>query len=171
MLDEILDIGRLEAGTVKLALVPIDLDEAIEAAMATMSGMTRDEGVRLRKNGAIDGLVVQADADRLRQVLINLLSNAVKHNLQDEREIDVEVSGRNGAVFVDVIDNGGGVSREDAHKVFEKFARGSRAAAQGAGLGLPISRAIMRAMGGDLSVEFTEADTSFFRVHLLQGSA
>lgn len=171
LLDEILDIGRLESGTVKLDLAEVDLGQAIESAIATMTGMTRDEGVTLRTNGAPSGTHVRADADRLRQVLINLLSNAVKHNLLDEKEIDIEVGERGGQVFVDVIDNGGGVSPEDAQTAFEKFARGSRAAAQGAGLGLPISRAIMRAMGGDLTVEFTDGNTSFFRVHLVQGAA
>ncbi len=66
---------------------------------------------------------------------------------------------------VDIIDNGGGVTREEASTVFEKFARGSRSNLdEGAGLGLAISRAIMRQMQGDLTVEFAADGTSFFRV-------
>ena len=68
-------------------------------------------------------------------------------------------------ISVDVVDNGGGVTRAEAAIIFEKFARGDRAArSSGAGLGLPISRAIMRAMGGDLTVEFAPDGTSFFRL-------
>ena len=71
-------------------------------------------------------------------------------------------------VWLDVIDNGGGITRDEASTVFEKFARGNQAGRdQGAGLGLPISRAIMRAMGGDLNVQFTEHGTSFFRITLV----
>ncbi len=68
---------------------------------------------------------------------------------------------------IDIIDNGGGVTRQEASMVFEKFARGSRSNhEQGAGLGLPISRAIMRAMDGDLTVEFDRDGASFFRLRL-----
>ena len=68
---------------------------------------------------------------------------------------------------IDVIDSGGGVSVEEASAVFEKFNRGSRSGcSQGAGLGLPISRAIMRTMGGDLTVERAADDTSFLRLRL-----
>ena len=70
-------------------------------------------------------------------------------------------------LVIDVIDNGGGVDAEEASLVFEKFSRGRHATTQqGAGLGLPISRAILRSMGGDLRVEFENSETSFFRIEL-----
>ena len=103
----------------------------------------------------------------MRQVLINLLSNAIKYNTAPTPEISVRPDANGTALTIDVIDNGGGVNRAEAATVFEKFARGDRAAQEyGAGLGLTISRAIMRTMGGDLTVEFTDRDTSFFRLHL-----
>ncbi len=84
-----------------------------------------------------------------------------------EPEIRVRPHAGDGFLNIDVIDNGGGVSAEEAATVFEKFTRGSRAGPdQGAGLGLPISRAIMRTMGGCLTVEFAPDDTSFFRLAL-----
>ena len=114
-----------------------------------------------------EGAMVRANKDRLRQALINLLSNAVKYNGAEAPEIRVHPHVSNGFLNIDVIDNGGGVSVGEATTVFEKFNRGSRASHdQGAGLGLPISRAIMRTMGGDLTVEFAPDDTSFFRLHL-----
>ena len=68
-------------------------------------------------------------------------------------------------ILLDIIDNGGGITRREATTVFEKFARGDRSdRSQGAGLGLPISRAIMRAMDGDLTVEFRPDGSSFFRL-------
>ncbi|MEM8949103.1 MAG: sensor histidine kinase [Pseudomonadota bacterium] len=167
LLDELLDINRLESGTTELDVEPIDVDGAIKAALDTIAGMARSAGVAVRTTPGSDGLAVSANDDRLRQVLINILSNAIKYNDAESPEIEVRTQLGDGKVHVDVIDNGGGVSREDAAMVFEKFARGSRSSrSQGAGLGLPISRAIMRAMRGDLTVEFAGNNSSYFRLSL-----
>ncbi len=167
LLDEILDISRLEAGTLQLPLGPVDPSGAITSAMATVSGLARKNKVEMRCDPLPEGLLVQANEDRLRQVLINLLSNAVKYNHAEAPEILVRAQLRGKALTIDVVDNGGGVDRKEAGAVFEKFTRGSRAwLDQGAGLGLPISRAIMRTMGGDLTVEFGPKGSTFFRVRL-----
>jgi len=169
LLDELLDINRLEAGTVELSVAPIDANAAVAAALDTISGMARSAGVAVSTIPAPEGLSIHANDDRLRQVLINVLSNAVKYNDAERPEIEIRTQVGDGAVYVDVIDNGGGVSREDSAMVFEKFARGSRSdRSHGAGLGLPISRAIMRAMRGDLTVKFAPDGTSFFRLSLPQ---
>jgi signal transduction histidine kinase len=167
LLDEILDISRLEAGSLDLPLGPIDPEAAIAAALGTVSGVARKNRVTLHRETAPAGIMVQANEDRLRQALINLLSNAVKYNAADAPEIRINSHVNGGFLFIDVIDNGGGVSADEATTVFEKFNRGSRSSRdQGAGLGLPISRAIMRNMGGDLTVELSPGKASFFRLHL-----
>ena len=169
LLDEILDISRLEAGTTDLELESIDVNVAIASAVDTVSGMTRSSGVDVRYVPGPTGLSVSANADRLRQVLINILTNAVKYNRSEEPEIQIRTENAGGIVWIDVIDNGGGITREDADLVFEKFARGSRSGSDpGAGLGLPISRAIMRAMRGDLTVKFADDGSSYFRLRLLR---
>ena len=167
LLDEILDISRLEAGTMDVALEAVDAAQAIQAALDSVSGMTQAKNVRVHLPDIPDGTKVQANDDRLRQVLINLLTNAVKYNADPAPEIRLTAHIGDDVLDIDVIDNGGGVPRAEAAVVFEKFARGSSAGRnQGAGLGLPISRAIMRTMGGDLSVEFTADNTSFFRARV-----
>jgi Na+/proline symporter/nitrogen-specific signal transduction histidine kinase len=167
LLDELLDISRLESGAAEMRLEPIDANASVVTALETLAGMTRNAGVAVTTSLAPNDLSVRANPDRLRQVLINVLSNAVKYNDSKTPEIEVRTLVANGSVCVDVIDNGGGVSREDAGMVFEKFSRGSRSGRDhGAGLGLPISRAIMRAMSGDLTVEFAQNGTSFFRLTL-----
>ena len=167
LLDEILDISRLEAGTLDLPVGPIDPEAAIAAALGTVSGVARKHGVTMGREPVPDGVLVRANEDRLRQALINLLSNAVQYNSADEPHIQVRPHVSGGFLYIDVIDNGGGVSAGEAATVFEKFTRGSRAGHdQGAGLGLPISRAIMRTMGGDLTVEFASDRTSYFRLRL-----
>jgi Na+/proline symporter/nitrogen-specific signal transduction histidine kinase len=171
LLDEILDINRLEAGTIDLPMGPTDPEAAIAAALGTVSGVARKYGVTVCRDPAPDGVMVQANEDRLRQALINLLSNAVKYNSAEAPEIRVHPHARGSFLNIDIIDNGGGVSAEEATVVFEKFNRGRRAGSDhGAGLGLPISRAIMRTMGGDLTVEFAADKTSFFRLRLALAS-
>ncbi len=169
LLNEILDISRLEAGILDLQLGPVDTHTAIAAAVDTVSGITRNAGVAVTFDPGPDNLLINANADRLRQVLINILSNAVKFNAARRPRIDIRTQGRGNVVHIDVIDNGGGVSRKDVSMVFEKFSRGSDTGhSDGAGLGLPISRAIMRAMNGDLTVEFAADRTRFFRLSLQQ---
>ena len=167
LLDEILDIGQLEAGTLHLPTSSVDANNAIQAALDTVVGMTRDKGVSVDVPASGGSALVTANEDRLKQVLINLLSNAVKYNANADPRIRIEAHASSGFLNIDVIDNGGGVSHEEAKTVFEKFRRGDRAGlSHGAGLGLPISRAIMRTMGGDLMVRFTDPTSSFFRVRL-----
>ena len=147
LLDEILDISRLEAGSAALKLEPMNANTAVHSAVETVAGITLKADVKVTSELSPDDLPVCANADRLRQVLINILSNAVKYNGADVPEILVRTSHDNRTVKIDIIDNGGGVTREEANTVFEKFARGNRSVrSSGAGLGLPISRAIMHAM-------------------------
>ncbi|MEM7428335.1 MAG: sensor histidine kinase [Pseudomonadota bacterium] len=170
LLDEILDMSRLEAGTETLELQQLNLPDAVSRAVDTLDGMIRALDVKVSQDQVAEGLKVRANPDRLRQVLINLLSNAVKYNRAAAPEITVRAAPSGDDILIDVIDNGGGVSRADAAIVFEKFARGSSAGPHyGAGLGLPISRAIMRAMDGDLTIAFTPDDASYFRLRLAAG--
>ncbi len=167
LLDEILDISRLEAGILSLPLEPVEMHAAVTAALDSIAGMTHSRKVDIAVHPALEGLMVSANADRLRQVLINVLSNAVKYNTSADPRIEVRTVTDSEEVWVDVIDNGGGVTRADAATIFEKFTRGNRPSTdQGAGLGLPISRAFMNAMNGDLTVEFIADSASFFRLTL-----
>ena len=134
--------------------------------------MTRNRKVEISFEGAEDGVQVLANDDRLRQALINVLSNAVKYNGSRLPRIDIRTHATGAHVSIDIIDNGGGVTREEAATVFDKFTRGNRGDAdQGAGLGLTISRAIMQAMGGDLTVEFASDGSSFFRLKLVRDNS
>ena len=172
LLDELLDISRLEGGTIDLRLEMIEVPEAVGSTLDAVAGMTHDAGVAVTADPGRPGLRVRANPDRLRQVLINLLSNAVKYNTDSAPEIRLSVSEHGSSVSIDVVDNGGGVTRAEAAIVFEKFARGDRAdRSHGAGLGLPISRAIMRAMDGDLTVEFALDGTSYFRLRMPRADA
>jgi len=171
LLDELLDISRFESGTVKLQIGHIEVKAAISAALDAISGVTRKASVLVDIEYEQDALCVKANEDRLHQVLLNILMNAVKYNDSDQPEVRINAYKKGEHVLIDIMDNGGGVSQEDAATIFEKFSRGSKSArGKGAGLGLPISRAIMRAMGGDLTAEFSDGGTSYFRLRLLNSA-
>ena len=167
LLDEILDISRLETGNLDLPTADLDATQAVNAVLDGLSGLLGDRQIEVVFTPPDSPRVVSANTDRLRQVLINLLSNAMKYNTAEAPRIDIQIGSLAGRTVIDVVDNGGGIGRDEAEAVFQKFIRGARAGRdQGAGLGLPISRALMRAMGGDLSVEFRSDGSSFFRLHL-----
>ncbi|MEM7168567.1 MAG: sensor histidine kinase [Pseudomonadota bacterium] len=168
LLDEILDISRLETGAATLKLEPVGVNRAVAHALDAVLGISRSADVEISVGPVSPETQVLANGDRLHQVLINILSNAIKYNHAPEPRIQVRSLVTREKVTIDIIDNGGGVSREDAAMVFEKFARGKNAGQdRGAGLGLPISLAIMHAMKGDLTIEFGKDSTSFFRLHLV----
>ncbi len=167
LLEEILDVSRLESGSATLELEKLNLKHSLSKAIDTLSGMVNASDLSVRFDEVGQDFAVKAQPDRLRQVVINLLSNAVKYNRAENPEIEFKAVEDGQDIVIDVIDNGGGVSKEDAAIVFEKFARGGSAGPEyGAGLGLPISRAIMRAMNGDLTIEFAGDGTSYFQMRL-----
>ena len=167
LLDEILDISRLEAGTLEIALTQVDLGDLLPDTIASVAGLTQERGVRIELASLPDDLSVLGNEDRLRQVLLNLITNAVKYNDSSEPVVQITAQRAGKMVEIDFSDNGGGVSQEEAVLVFDKFARGSRGGLDhGAGLGLPISRAIVRMMNGDLTIVFRPDSSSFFRVTL-----
>ncbi len=169
LLDEILSLSRLESGTVSIPLEAISLGAAVEGALDSVTGMVRAGSVDVAVSGLPDDIYVHANDDRLRQALINILANAVKYNTAASPTIEVRAQSNKAKAWIDVIDNGGGISRVEARTIFDKFVRGAQATSdQGAGLGLAISRAIMQAMGGDLTIEFAPDGSSFFRLELIR---
>jgi Na+/proline symporter/signal transduction histidine kinase len=169
LLDEILDMSRLEAGILDLPLSSVDAGGVIDAAFNTLDGLIRNKHVRIKRKHKLSGgpVWVRANADRMQQILINLISNSIKYNPSEHPVIVVRSESSDNFLHIDISDNGGGVKREEAATIFEKFSRGHRSNLDhGAGLGLSISQAIARNMGGDLTLEFTSDETSFFRLHL-----
>jgi len=166
LLDEILDLSFLESGRVKWNLEPVLLTDVIDHALASIEGQRATAKVRILRRGEAN-ISVRADFDRLAQVFINLLSNAIKYGESDAPEITIRTQKIGKLALVGVIDNGSGIRPEDREKVFEKFSRLSEITLAGsAGLGLPISREIMRNLGGDLTVE-ENAPGAVFRIKAL----
>jgi Na+/proline symporter/nitrogen-specific signal transduction histidine kinase len=170
LLDEILDLSRMENGQVAWSLLHVDARDVARQAIAAMAGLARERGHRLIDNLGNRPLPVFVAPDRLQQVFINLLSNAIKYNDGPEPVTWIEAVETDAAfVEIHVRDNGPGISREDQEILFSKFARGWSEQArwqEGSGLGLAISRQIMVQLDGTLSLFHSSPRGSTFSVRL-----
>ncbi|MBS0319106.1 MAG: sodium:solute symporter [Proteobacteria bacterium] len=155
LLDSILDLGMVEHGEAPFTLAETDPEAALASALRSCEGLAAQSGVRLVADVGVSGAIVRADADRLSQVFINLISNAIKYNSHADPWVRVasRATARDYEVLVE--DNGPGVRHEERELIFSKFSRGwahTQAPTAGAGLGLAISRQIMRRHGGTLAL-------------------
>ncbi|MCB2100381.1 MAG: sodium:solute symporter [Rhodobacterales bacterium] len=176
LLDEILDLNRLESGRLEWDLRTVDAAQVVREAMETMRGLARNNAVALEDRMGARSLPVTADADRLKQVFINLLSNAIKFNSTDNPAAWVEIADAadGGLLEIRIRDNGPGIAPEDQARLFDKFARGWNTRSRrsdGAGLGLAISRQIMLNLGGDLTLASSSDKGSCFAVTLRRADA
>jgi PAS domain S-box-containing protein len=171
LINEVLDISRIESGTMSLSLEPVHLGSVFAEALSLIRPIADEAGVRLRSDPSSCGdLHVRADQQRLKQVLINLLSNAVKYNRRGG-EVSVEcVALGDDTVEVAVTDTGRGMTPEQLERLFEPFDRLGAESTDipGTGLGLSLSKGLVDAMGATISVRSqTGADSgTTMRVHL-----
>ena len=153
LLDEILDLSHLESGRGQMEIESVSLQEAIQKSLSATGALIEGAGVKVEMQLPESPIMVQANFDRLVQVFINLISNAVKYGRGEDPILDINIELSRGMAEVSLTDNGPGIAPVDRKKVFEKFTRLSEANLAGsAGLGLPISREIMRNLDGDLNL-------------------
>ena len=171
LLDEILDLSFLESGRVTFHVAPVRLADVIDRALGSTEGLLTASGVPVTRAYAGSDVVVETDFDRVAQVIINLISNSVKYGRGDDPGIAISIGETEDGVHVDVADRGPGIAPEKREEIFEKFARlGEANLAGSAGLGLPISREIMRNLGGDIAV-LPNDPGAVFRVSLPRRAA
>lgn len=166
LIDDILDLAKMEAGTTQWRMEACAPAPLIEQAVAATRGLIAKAGtVRLVTDLAADLPAVRVDRDRLIQVMVNLLSNAVKFCDRDEGRITVSAREENGRLRVDVADNGAGIARADLERIFERFQQAGNMLTdkpKGTGLGLPICRQILRQFGGEIWVTSTPGHGAVF---------
>ena len=168
LIDNLLDIARIEAGVVEVSKDSISLNELLAEALEVVRPAAEAKQIRLSEEFSPMYLGALADRDMLIQAAINLLSNAIKYTPEGgsvavrSRMVDDEVQ-------FEVDDSGVGLSKEDAVRIFEKFYRVAehRSMAQGTGLGLSLAKHIVEDVhGGRITVESTPGAGSVFRVSL-----
>jgi len=170
LVDEVLDISRIEAGRVELQAVDVPLLPLLGEVLQVVEPMARVRGVALELDTSTP-LVARADADRLAQVMTNLLSNAVKYNRPQGR-VDVSVQALNGEVRIEVRDTGLGMNETQLSQLFQPFNRlgAERTRTEGTGLGLVITRNLVELMGGRLQVDSEPGRGTVMSVVLPQGA-
>lgn len=178
LINEVLDVVRIEAGALSLSLEPVDVGEVVTDSLDLVRTSAAGRGIALRAPDRLNGARVIADRQRLKQVLVNLLSNAVKYN-RDGGEVLVswaaphdraaEASGPgDGWLRVSVRDTGRGIPADRLEDVFTPFERlGAEGSdVEGTGVGLSLTRTLVGALGGRIGVESEFGRGSTFWVDL-----
>jgi signal transduction histidine kinase len=167
LINDILDLSKIEAGRMELELTEFDLPTAIDSALTLVRERATRRGIALKKT--LDERVgpVQADERKVRQVVVNLLSNAIKFTPEGGR-IEIRAVPVDGSVEISVTDTGVGIAPEDHEAVFEEFRQvGASAAKQeGTGLGLALCRKFVELHGGTISVTSAVGTGSTFTFRL-----
>jgi len=170
LINDVLDLSKVEAGQVELQVAPFSLRDALERGVSMVREQATTNGVQvaLHANGGLDA--VTGDERRIRQVIFNLLSNAVKFT-EEGGLVDVGAEQRNGEVEVSVTDTGPGIAREDLDRIFEEFQQTEAGARQheGTGLGLALSKRFVEMHGGRIWCESELGKGSTFHFTLPVG--
>ena len=161
MIDEVLDLARIEAGAMKLEIAPVDVGHLLDECRSLIAAEATQRRIVIEpvmlSPGARTPAIVLADSTRLRQILLNLLGNAVKYN-RDGGSVSLRIARQedgsgNGEVAVSVVDTGPGLSADELARLFVPFDRlGREKTSPGTGIGLVISRQLAESMGGRLEV-------------------
>lgn len=153
MVNDTLDIERIESGIFDLELREVNLLSLIKEVITGLQTITSEKKITFRITAASGIVFIYADEDRIRQVLINLLSNAINYSPEDS-EIHISVKESEEEVTVSVKDKGPGIPAEVQKKIFDKFY--TRGRKQGTGLGLAICKGIIEAHHGEINVKSSE---------------
>lgn len=166
LIEDLIDVNKLEAGTVRFQSQVIDIQEPMASALKTISSIADDKKIELRSELLDTAAYAFIDPQRLHQVLLNLLSNAVKFS-PSSTTVTVSLERCNDRLIISVQDQGPGIPEDFQPRVFEKFARDATVEANGTdgfGLGLCISKGLVEQMSGSISFETDAATGTVFRV-------
>ncbi|HEY1292409.1 MAG TPA: ATP-binding protein [Chloroflexota bacterium] len=168
LIEDLLEIARLQAGRVTLWRSSIDLREVVARAVHAIEPLAAERAQTVEVERPDQPVMFEADGDRLGRVLRNLLANAQKYG-RDEGCIGVRVEDDTRQVRILVTDDGPGIPAEVQERIFERFYRVGGSSAAGTGLGLAIARGLVELHGGRLSVESTPGQGSTFVITLPRG--
>ncbi len=167
LINEILDLSRIESGKLVLSLEPVRLGSAVEEVLTLTESMAEQFGIRIH-NLATDyyDFVVVADVTRIKQVLINLISNAIKYN-REEGSVTLSCETvEGGYIRLNVADTGRGIPVELRNALFEPFNRlgAEQSPVEGTGIGLTIAKRLVESMSGRIGVESEISKGSTFYI-------
>jgi signal transduction histidine kinase/ActR/RegA family two-component response regulator len=167
LINEVLDISRIEAGRLQLSLEPVELSETISETLDLVRPLAAERQIELTVDSRGRDAYVVADRQRLSQVLLNLFSNAIKYN-RDGGSVRIAVGEKDDVIRIEVADTGEGISADGLTRLFTPFERLGADVKQieGTGLGLALSKGLIDAMGGRMGVESRPGQGSTFWIEL-----
>ncbi|HDQ04620.1 MAG TPA: transporter substrate-binding domain-containing protein [Deltaproteobacteria bacterium] len=167
LINDVLDISKIEAGQLQLVSEEINLPQIIEKALQSVRPLAESKGIELKHKISPDINSARGDNRRVEQILLNLLSNAIKFTEKGFVETVAEIDGDN--IIIRVLDTGIGIKKEDMETIFENFRQidsGLSRKYEGTGLGLSISKRLAELMGGKIWVESVWSKGSTFSFSL-----
>ena len=167
LINDILDISKIEAGQLEIVKRPFDMREAIESILRVAQPLLRKKNLQVHTSIAGGIRIINQDRRRVEQVLINLVNNAIKFTERGEVEIECQI--KDGWLETSVRDTGIGIRSEDMHRLFKPFQQidtGLGRSHEGTGLGLAICKHLVTAMGGEITVESQWGTGSTFKFTL-----
>jgi PAS domain S-box-containing protein len=171
LIDQILDLERIEIGETALSLEPVSLVQVLDDSVNWVMPLARNRDIAINyEESEFRGYCVQADMIRLKQVFLNLLTNAVKYN-REGGSVTVDLETRpDGTLCIDIEDTGKGISAEKLKELFQPFNRlgAEFSTVEGTGIGLVITRQLLDLMQGSLVIDSEPDKGSTFRVVLRQ---
>jgi signal transduction histidine kinase len=172
LINEVLDIARIESGHLSLSLEPIALHDVVAESLALM-GPAADARQVTVEDGTDAAVVVMADRQRVKQVLLNLVSNAVKYNREGGRITLRTAVHEPGTVRLSVSDTGYGIGPDGLTRIFAPFERleAVHTTVEGTGVGLALSKSLVEAMGGTIGVTSEPGVGSTFWIDLIEAEA
>jgi signal transduction histidine kinase len=164
VVNELLEWGRLQSGHIRLQRTPLALQPVVDEVFMLLRPAAVAKGVTLEQSGC--EVSIEADADKLKQILINLVDNAIKFSRADST-VRLRAEAGSAGLRILVEDRGTGVAPEDMPHLFERFFRGrSASGTAGSGLGLAIARNLARLHGGDITLKSAPGQGSTFSLNL-----
>lgn len=169
LINQVLDLEKTESGKMEWEFSTMNLENMIHDAIRRVQPLIKERNIHLEANWSLSVPIVEADYDRLLQVMVNLLSNAIKFCKPEQGVIEIHLLRKGEILRVEVKDNGKGIAPQDQQAVFEKFRQITDAKLgkpSGTGLGLPISKQIIEAHHGKIGVKSKvgKGSTFFFEL-------
>lgn len=155
LINEILDLSKVEAGHIDLSLEPIEYNSLITECISLINPIAIQNQIQIINSPSLKEIIFRGDKTRIKQVIVNLLSNAIKYN-RIGGQVNIDVTQPNNELYkISITDTGAGIKEENMSGLFEAFNRldASNTSIEGTGIGLVITKRLVELMGGNIGVQ------------------